>query len=96
MRIPGRARVYERTCADCGYAWPVPRGLARKDLRSISAFNVGYGRIGRIDRAELKREVRADMASNQQARAFAQCPKCGSENHSDRRARRSEGRSATS
>ena len=25
MRIPGRAREYERTCAACGHAWRVPR-----------------------------------------------------------------------
>lgn len=90
MRIPGLAGDFERTCSDCGYAWPVPRGLARKRLRSVSAFNIGYPRGGRIDRAELRREVRADMASNQQAQAFAQCPKCGSERYSDRRARRPE------
>jgi hypothetical protein len=25
MRIPWRAREYERTCGDCGYVWMVPR-----------------------------------------------------------------------
>jgi hypothetical protein len=91
MRIPGLSGDYERTCADCGYAWPVPRGLARKRLRSVSAVSIGQPRSGRLDRAELKREVRADMASNQQAQAFAQCPKCGSENYSDRRRRGPQG-----
>jgi hypothetical protein len=91
MRIPGLAGEYKRTCADCGYVWSVPRGLARKRLRSISAVSIGQPRSGRLDRAELKREVRADMASNQQAQAFGQCQKCGSENYSDRRARRSQG-----
>lgn len=35
MRLPWSARQYERTCADCGYAWPVPGQFAHKNVASV-------------------------------------------------------------
>ena len=88
MRIPGLAAEYERTCADCGYAWRVPRAFRRRKVKSISAFSVGdpgrYPARGGIDRAELNAEVQSIMALGEQADAFRRCPKCGSEHHTQR------------
>jgi hypothetical protein len=46
MRLPWQAREYERTCADCGYSWRVPRAFARHRI-SISGFNLGTDNTGR-------------------------------------------------
>jgi len=36
MPIWWRAREYERTCADCGYAWRVPRSAVHKPISGFS------------------------------------------------------------
>jgi hypothetical protein len=33
MHLPWLAQQYERTCADCGHAWRVPRQFARRRMR---------------------------------------------------------------
>ena len=88
MRLPWQAREYERTCNDCGWSWRVPRQLARRRVQSISGFSVTSGGIQTAaDRAELNAEVRSSMAMGEQAEAFRECPKCGSVNYSQHRAR---------
>jgi hypothetical protein len=85
MRLPWLARRYERTCADCGCAWSVPRQFARRRVQSISGFRVtSRGWQGAADRAELNAEVQAGMEIGEQAEAFRQCPECGSEHYSQR------------
>ena len=85
MRLPWPARRYERTCADCGCAWRVPRQFARRRVRSISGFSVtSRGWQTAADRAELKAEVQAGMEAGEHAEAFRRCPECGSEHYSQR------------
>jgi hypothetical protein len=83
MRLPRRAREYERTCDDCGYAWRVPRRLARKHIESISGFSV-VSRGVAIDRAELNAEIQSSMAVGEQAEAYRRCPKCSSGHYAQR------------
>ncbi len=88
MRLPWQAREYERTCSDCGWSWRVPRQFARRRVQSISGFSVtSHGGQTAADRAELEAEVQSSMAIGEQAEAFRECPKCGSVNYSQRRAR---------
>ena len=85
MRLPWQAREYERTCADCGWTWRVPRQLARRRVKSISGFGVtSHGGQTAADRAELRVEVQSNMAVGAQAEAFRACPKCGSERYTQR------------
>jgi hypothetical protein len=37
MHLPWLAQQYQRTCADCGHTWRVPRQFARRRMR-ISFF----------------------------------------------------------
>jgi predicted RNA-binding Zn-ribbon protein involved in translation (DUF1610 family) len=88
MRLPWQAREYERTCDDCGWSWRVPRQLARRRVQPISGFSVTSGGIQTAaDRAELNAEVQSSMVMGEQAEAFRECPKCGSVNYSQHRAR---------
>jgi hypothetical protein len=32
------AREWERTCTECGYSWRVPRSIARRGIRGMSAM----------------------------------------------------------
>jgi hypothetical protein len=85
MRLPWVAQQYERTCADCGCAWRVPRQFAHRRVQSISGFRVtSRGWQTAADRAELNTEVQASMETGEQAEAFRQCPECGSEHYSQR------------
>ena len=85
MRLPWRAREYERTCGDCGWSWRVPRQLARRRVQSISGFGVtSHGRQTGADRTELRAQVQSSMAIGEQAQALRCCPKCSSERYSQR------------
>jgi hypothetical protein len=57
-------------------------------VQSIAGFGVTSGGIQTAaDRAELKAEVETSMELGEQAEAFRECPKCGSVNYSQHRAR---------
>lgn len=90
MRLPWRARDYERVCADCGYTWRVPRQFVRRRVQSISGISVTAPRSARsrsaIDRSELAAEIQASMAISEEAEAFASCPECGSDRYTQRAA----------
>ena len=94
MHLTWPARQYERTCADCGYSWRVPRYFARR--HGISYFLIGQGGGGfksglagraggpAIDEAELNREIQSSAEMDERTESFRKCPKCGSEHYSQR------------
>jgi hypothetical protein len=85
MRLPWPAREYERTCGQCGSTWRVPRQFAKRRVKSISGFSVtSHGMQTGADRAELRAEIQSSLATGDEARAFRTCPKCGSDQYSQR------------
>jgi DNA-directed RNA polymerase subunit M/transcription elongation factor TFIIS len=82
MRFPWQPREYERTCADCGHIWRVPRWAAQRRVRSISMISVASRTT--IDRGELSREVDSASAANQSADTYRKCPKCGADHFTQR------------
>jgi hypothetical protein len=90
VRFRWRAREHERTCTDCGYAWRVPRTAARKPIAGFSMAPRGRGvRLGGINpvASASEPEIAASRAISEEAAAFGQCPKCGSDRFSQRPAR---------
>ena len=92
MRFPWQAREYERTCAKCGYAWRVPRQFARRRVQSLTGFNVrpqlrgGMDPQG-VDYSRLDAEVQANEELSKEAEAFKSCPKCSSQQFTQRAVR---------
>jgi hypothetical protein len=91
MSLPWQAREFERTCADCGYVWRVPRQFARRRFQSISSFTTRVPRMrGRAldpygpDYSQLNAEVQAIEETNQEIEAFKACPKCSSRHFAQR------------
>ncbi len=95
MHLPWLVQQYQRTCADCGSTWRVPRYFARRHMQGISNFLVGQGgggfrylggpsRGGGIDEAELNREIQSSAELDERMESFRRCPKCGSEHYSQR------------
>lgn len=80
MHLPWTAQQYERTCADCGYSWRVPRQLARK--RVVSIYGATSGIRGRASGQAAEADLQAGMAIVEQAESLRTCPKCSSEHYS--------------
>jgi hypothetical protein len=78
MRIPWRAREYERTCGDCGYVWLVPRWAVRPSMKGLPS-GVSLARRGTgLTRYEVNAVVTANAELAEEASAFRVCAKCGS------------------
>ena len=79
------AREWERTCAECGYTWRVPRSIARRGIRGMSAMTMdGNARAARMSprgggdyRAGIA--ARADLMEG-----FRTCAKCGADHFTQR------------
>jgi predicted nucleic-acid-binding Zn-ribbon protein len=82
MHLPWSAQQYERTCADCGYSWRVPREFARK--RVLSVYGATSGIRGRGSGPAAKADLQAGYAVAERAASFRTCPKCSSEQYSQR------------
>ena len=76
MRFGWQRPDLARTCGKCGYTWRVPRSVAKRRMRSISAFNVAPN-SRTLDRGELAREIASISAENQALETYQHCPKCG-------------------
>jgi hypothetical protein len=94
MRIGLFAREYERTCQECGYSWRLPRAIARRRIRGISAIGVmgatrerGFGQSG-LTNLQSSIGARAELMEG-----YRICAKCGVDNFTQHPVRR--GRPAT-
>jgi hypothetical protein len=89
VRLPWRAREYERTCATCGYAWRVPRSANNKPISGFSVAPrgrpVSLGRLNPVVPGS-EPEIASSEAISEVAAAFGQCPKCGGYRYTQRRA----------
>jgi hypothetical protein len=91
MRIPWRAREYERTCDNCGYAWRAPRWAVHPPMQGLpfAGLGSGMGRGTGGGRSALRYEVNSVVESNaelaEEAAAFRVCAKCGSVRYKQRR-----------
>jgi len=88
MHIRFFASEYERTCRECGYSWRVPRSIARRGIRGISAMTVmgatrerGFGQPGGPDLTNLITDIggRAETMEG-----YRICAKCGVDNFTQR------------
>jgi hypothetical protein len=76
-----RAAEYERTCAECGYTWRVPRSIARRGIRGMSAMTFmgatserGFGLPGGQGLNRLAGDIAARAETME---GFRICSKCG-------------------
>ena len=79
------AREWERTCSECGYTWRVPRSIARRGIRGLSAITV----LGGVEQARSNPrgnvELRAGLAARAETmEAFRLCATCGVDNFTQR------------
>jgi hypothetical protein len=87
------AREWERTCAECGYTWRVPRSIARRGIRGISGIgNSGLGVAG-LGSARSNPHGFSDFSATIEARAeqmegYRICAKCGVDDFTQRPAPR--------
>jgi hypothetical protein len=85
------AREWERSCQECGYTWRVPRSIARRGIRGMSAKSVGGafagagpGRISsNADAVRAGIAARADLMEG-----FQICAKCGTDHFNQHPVRR--------
>jgi hypothetical protein len=86
------ARERERTCAECGYTWRVPRSIARRGIGGMSAISVrgqtAGGRHGQSDTTRLSSDIEARA---ERMEGFRTCAKCGADYFAQRPCRRGEG-----
>jgi predicted nucleic-acid-binding Zn-ribbon protein len=76
------AREWERTCAECGYTWRVPRSIARGGMSGTTERGMfrGAGSSPRI-----LGEINAGIeARAEQKEAFRICAKCGADDFTQR------------
>ena len=90
VRLPWRARGYERTCVKCGYAWQVPRSAMHKPISGFSSAPrgrpVSLGGVNPVVPAS-EAELVASEEISEVAAAYGHCPKCGSDYYKQRRVR---------
>jgi hypothetical protein len=85
------AREWERTCSECGYAWRVPRSIARRGIRGMSAMTVRGATAGPMPGTSNVSGLSADIEARAELmESFRVCAKCGADNFTQRPCRRSE------
>ena len=80
------AREWERTCSECGYTWRVPRSIARRGIRGMSAVTVRGATADLpfttpVRSAPLKADIEARA---EQMEGFRVCAKCGADDFTQR------------
>jgi hypothetical protein len=85
------AREWERTCSECGYTWRVPRSIARRGIRGMSAMTVRGATAGPAHDASNVGGLSADIeARADQMEGFRVCAKCGADHFTQHPCHRSE------
>jgi hypothetical protein len=86
------ARDWERTCSECGYTWRVPRSIARRGIRGMSAWTVRGATTGPKHDAGNVGALSADIEARAELmEGFRVCAKCGADHFTQRPARGGEG-----
>lgn len=79
------ASEYERTCRECGYTWRVPRSIARRGIRGMSAMTVRGATTGPMHDTSNVGALSADIeARAEQMEGFQVCAKCGADDFTQR------------
>ena len=79
------AREWERTCAECGYTWRVPRSIARRGIRGLSAMTVAVGAEGARSNPRGNAELWGGLAARAETmEGFRLCATCGVDNFTQR------------
>jgi hypothetical protein len=85
------ARQWERTCRECGYTWRVPRSIARRGIRGMSAMSVRGASAGSRRSNTNIGNLRSTIASRADLmEGFRICAKCGVDDFTQRPCRRGE------
>ena len=85
------AREWERTCSECGYTWRVPRSIARRGIRGMSAMTVRGATAGPAHDTSNVGALSADIEARAELmEGFQVCAKCGADDFTQRPCRRSE------
>ncbi len=85
------AREWERTCSECGYTWRVPRSIARRGIRGMSAMTVAGATAGPMHDARNVGALSAGIEARAQLmEGFRVCAKCGADDFTQRLRRRGE------
>ena len=78
MPIGFFAREWERTCNECGYTWRVPRSIARRGIRGMSAMSVFGASAGARRSNTNLGNLRSGIASRADLmEQYRICAKCG-------------------
>jgi len=80
------ASEYERTCRECGYTWRVPRSIARRGIRGMSAMTVrGATADLPFTTPVTSTPLKADIeARAEQMEGLRVCAKCGADDFTQR------------
>ncbi len=83
------AREWERTCTECGYSWRVPRSIARRGIRGISAITARGITAGPRMAPYGGGNLRAGIAARAEVmEGFQLCARCGVDHFTQRPVRR--------
>jgi hypothetical protein len=79
------AREWERTCAECGYTWRVPRSIARRGIRGMSAMSVRGSAVGAPSSPRGNTDFTAGLAARAELmEGFRICATCGVDSFTQR------------
>jgi hypothetical protein len=85
------AREWERTCSGCGYTWRVPRSIARRGIRGMSAVTVRGSTAGPLRDTRNVGALSASIGARAELmEGFRICAKCGTDDFTQRPCRRRE------
>ena len=85
------AREWERTCRECGYTWRVPRSIARRGIRGMSAMSAMGATRGAWASNSSLGGMRSEIAGRAELmEQFRICAKCGVDDFTQRPCRRGD------